>query len=142
MDGNLSNSDRLTHQSEKDFNAQAEHLMEQDLIKAAAEALTNNIEYYHGELRVYDDQNMLIENWNPLKNSNHTDMLRDKLVEMGFEFKFSKRNFYWISVWHGDDEDNGSTMRCEGKESINLTWTKCCVEAIRKLNTPDKQAHG
>ena len=82
------------------------------------------------------------EVWNPLTNSNHTDMLRDKLVELGLSTTTKLRGdgFYEIYVF---DIVNGITVhiasgRTHHKKEINKTITQAFVEAIRKLKEVGK----
>ena len=67
--------------------------------------------------------------WNPLTNSNHTDMLRDKLLDLGFivsEFYVGNSRSITVEI-----RKESLLANLNGK-SINLTRCKAYLEAIRK----------
>ena len=83
-----------------------------------------------------DDIKMIRDKWNPLTNSNHTDMVRHKLAEMGFGIdehlcKVANSVCFNVEIWN----PNRSWMLDKEvvNKSTNLTRCRAYYEAYTKM---------
>jgi hypothetical protein len=115
---------------------------DQDLIKAAREeimgvTLAEGQIFWIGNGHAWQRDPPDPEVFNPLTNSNHTDMLRDKLVEMGFGVDEALGpaglDIYIYMLEEGESETEYVNGFC-ALDSINKTRTQAYVTAMRKYN--------
>jgi len=69
-----------------------------------------------------------IGDWNPLTNANHTKLLKDKAVELGFVITtFQKNGVFKINIVHND-----FSIIKEGQDELHIT-TEAINKAVKKL---------
>lgn len=74
------------------------------------------------------------DKFNPLTDSNHTDMLRDKLADMRCQIREVILLPQQFEITIKDKSQNHLTYKfCEDRKDINKTRTKAYLEAFRKL---------
>jgi len=116
---------------------------EQDLIKKAAEIMGKCAFSYYCEynrngvtgIEVQICPTKEVFEWNPLKDANHLNMVRDKLVELGFLFNDCiGKDMVVIEIndIKGYELCNSFNDEKDAHKSINLTTLTAYVEAFEK----------